>query len=54
MRVRIFPVPRPGGELIGLLVVPSESVQDLGLHDFISHAAAAIGFVIGRLFNSGA
>ncbi|MEO6324236.1 MAG: sigma 54-interacting transcriptional regulator [Thermoanaerobaculia bacterium] len=45
MRIRIFPVPRPGGELIGLLVVPSESVQDLGLHDFISHAAAAIGFV---------
>ena len=45
MRVRIFPVPRPGGEIVGLLVVPSDSVQDLGLHDFISHAAAAIGFV---------
>jgi transcriptional regulator with AAA-type ATPase domain len=44
-RVRVYPVPRPGGEAVGLLLVPSESVADPGIADFVAHTAAALGFV---------
>ena len=44
-RVRAFPVARPQGEIVGVLVVPLETVQDPSLHDFVAHLAGAIGFV---------
>jgi transcriptional regulator with AAA-type ATPase domain len=44
-RVRVYVVPRPGGDPVGLVLVPAETVTDPALHDFVSHAAAAIGFV---------
>lgn len=44
-RVRLYAVPRPGGEPVGILVVPSETVVDPALHEFVAHAAAAVGFV---------
>ena len=44
-RLRVYPVPRPGGEAVGLLLVPAESVADPVLADFVSHTAAALGFV---------
>ena len=47
-RLRVFPVPRPGGDPVGLLVVPAETVTDPALLDFISHAASAVGFVHGE------
>ncbi|HEX7528363.1 MAG TPA: FHA domain-containing protein, partial [Thermoanaerobaculia bacterium] len=47
-RLRIFPVPRPDGDPVGLLLVPAETVNDPGLLDFIAHAAAAVGFVHGE------
>jgi DNA-binding NtrC family response regulator len=43
-RLRVFPVPRPGGEPVGLLLVPAETVSDPVLLDFVAHAASAIGF----------
>ena len=47
-RLRVFPVPRPGGDPVGLLLVPAETVADPALLDFISHAASAVGFVHGE------
>ncbi len=47
-RLRVFPVPRPGGDPVGLLLVPAETVTDPALLDFIAHAAAAVGFVHGE------
>ncbi len=47
-RLRVFPVLRPGGDPVGLLVAPAETVGDPSLLDFISHAAAAVGFVHGE------
>jgi len=47
-RLRVFPVPRPGGESVGLLLVPAETVFDPALLDFVAHAAAAVGFVHGE------
>jgi transcriptional regulator with AAA-type ATPase domain len=44
-RVRVYPVPRPSGDAVGLLLVPSESVADPSLADFVEHTAAALGFV---------
>ncbi len=44
-RLRVFPVPRPRGEPVGLLLVPAETVSDPVLLDFVAHAASAIGFV---------
>jgi DNA-binding NtrC family response regulator len=48
VRLRAFPVPRPGGDSVGLLLVPAETVADPALQDFIAHAAAAVGFVHGE------
>ncbi|HEX7613950.1 MAG TPA: sigma 54-interacting transcriptional regulator [Thermoanaerobaculia bacterium] len=47
-RLRVFPVPRPGGDPVGLLLVPAETVADPVLLDFIAHAASAVGFVHGE------
>jgi transcriptional regulator with AAA-type ATPase domain len=47
-RLRVFPVPRPGGDTVGLLLVPAETVTDPVLLDFVSHAASAVGFVHGE------
>ncbi|MCM3877118.1 MAG: sigma 54-interacting transcriptional regulator, partial [Thermoanaerobaculia bacterium] len=47
-RLRVFPVPRPGGDPVGLLLVPVETVTDPALLDFMAHAASAIGFVHGE------
>ncbi len=47
-RLRAFPVPRPAGESVGLLLVPAETVSDPALLDFVAHAAAAVGFVHGE------
>jgi DNA-binding NtrC family response regulator len=44
-RLRVFPVPRPRGEPVGLLLVPAETVSDPVLLDFVAHAASAVGFV---------
>lgn len=48
VRLRIFPVPRPGGDPVGLLLVPADTVADPVLLDFIAHAASAVGFVHGE------
>jgi DNA-binding NtrC family response regulator len=45
VRLRVFPVPRPGGDPVGLLLVPVETVSDPALLDFVAHAASAVGFV---------
>jgi DNA-binding NtrC family response regulator len=47
-RLHVFPVPRPGGDPVGLLLVPAETVTDPVLLDFIAHAASAVGFVHGE------
>jgi DNA-binding NtrC family response regulator len=47
-RLRVFPVPRPGGDPVGLLLVPAETVTDPVLLDFMAHAASAVGFVHGE------
>lgn len=47
-RLRVFPVPRPDGDPVGLLLVPAETVNDPVLLDFIAHAASAVGFVHGE------
>jgi transcriptional regulator with AAA-type ATPase domain len=47
-RVRVYPVARPGADVVGLLVTPLELAADPTIHDFLSHAAAAIGFVHGE------
>ncbi|MDL2717331.1 MAG: sigma 54-interacting transcriptional regulator, partial [Acidobacteriota bacterium] len=47
-RLRVFPVSRPGGDPVGLLLVPAETVTDPVLLDFMAHAAAAVGFVHGE------
>ncbi len=47
-RLRVFPVPRPDGDPVGLLLVPAETVADPALLDFIAHAASAVGFVHGE------
>ena len=44
-RLKVFPVPRPAADPVGLLVVPAETISDPALYDFASHAAAAVGFV---------
>lgn len=44
-RLRVFPVPRPGGDPVGLILVPAETVTDPALLDFVAHAASAVGFV---------
>ena len=48
VRLRVFPVPRPGGDPVGLLLVPVETVSDPALLDFVAHAASAVGFVHGE------
>ena len=48
VRLRAFPVQRPAGESVGLLLVPAETVSDPALLDFVAHAAAAVGFVHGE------
>ena len=47
-RLRVFPVPRPGCDPVGLLLVPAETVTDPVLLDFMAHAASAVGFVHGE------
>lgn len=47
-RLHVFPVPWPGGDPVGLLLVPAETVTDPVLLDFIAHAASAVGFVHGE------
>jgi DNA-binding NtrC family response regulator len=47
-RLRFFPVPRPGGDPVGLLLAPAETVTDPVLLDFMAHAASAVGFVHGE------
>jgi len=44
-RIRAFPILRPGGEAVGAVVVPLDSVAELAHHDFVAHAASAVGFV---------
>jgi transcriptional regulator of acetoin/glycerol metabolism len=44
-RVRAYPVVRPGGDTVGAVLVPLETVQDPSLHDFVAHLSAAVGFV---------
>jgi len=45
MRIRVYAVPRPTGEVVGALVVPNDAILDPALHDFVAHASAALGFV---------
>ena len=47
-RLRVFPVPRPGGDPVGLLLVSAETVTDPVFLDFMAHAASAVGFVHGE------
>jgi transcriptional regulator with AAA-type ATPase domain len=44
-RLKIFPVPRPAGDPVGVLVLPADTLSDPALFDFAAHAAAAVGFV---------
>ena len=44
-RLKIFPVPRPVGDPVGVLGLPADSLSDPALFDFAAHAAAAVGFV---------
>ncbi len=45
MRLRVYPVTRPGAEAVGLLVLPMELAADPLLNDLAVALAAAIGFV---------
>lgn len=45
MRLRVYPVTRPGAEAVGLLVLPMELAADPLLNDLGVALAAAIGFV---------
>jgi DNA-binding NtrC family response regulator len=44
-RLKALPVPRPGADHVGVLLLPADTVSDPALLDFASHAAAAVGFV---------
>src|SRR5512135_120476 len=44
-RLKVFPVPRPAADPVGLLVLPLDTLSDPVLFDFAAHAAAAVGFV---------
>jgi transcriptional regulator with GAF, ATPase, and Fis domain len=44
-RLKVFPVPRPAADPVGLLVIPADSLSDPALLDFAGHAAAAVAFV---------
>jgi len=45
MRLRVYPVVRPGAEVVGLLVLPMELAADPLLNDLALALAAATGFV---------
>ena len=44
-RLKVFPVPRPGSDPVGVLVLPADTLSDPALFDFAAHASAAVGFV---------
>ncbi|HKC26063.1 MAG TPA: sigma 54-interacting transcriptional regulator [Thermoanaerobaculia bacterium] len=47
-RIRLYPISRPGGDAVGVLVVSSEVVADPQMDELAAHLAAAVGFVHGE------